>query len=112
MRPVCALGGYIRKLVVEIVCILECASATLSGERVFFIFWSFFMRVVIKSRVMSPSSPYGVGTGEAGIQEAEDQCQGDHEDSREALHTRVSQYVRQPWNIVSITAAISDTSGQ
>ena len=36
MGPVCALGGYIRKLVVEIVCILECASATLSGERVFF----------------------------------------------------------------------------
>ena len=53
------------------------------------------MRVVIKSRVMAPSSLCGVGTGEAGIQEAEDQCQRDHEDSREALHTRVSQYVRQ-----------------
>ena len=30
---------------------------------------------------MAPSLLCGVGTGEAGIQEAEDQCQGDHEDS-------------------------------
>ena len=60
----------------------------------------FFTRVVqpllvSKSRVMAPSSLCGVGTGEAGIQKAEDQCQGDHEDSRETLHTRVRQYVRQ-----------------
>ena len=51
--------------------------------------------LVSKSRVMAPSSLCGVGTGEAGIQEAEDQCQGDHENSWEALHTRVSQYVTQ-----------------
>ena len=44
---------------------------------------------------MAPSSLCAVGTGEAGIQKAEDQCQGDHEDSRETLHTRVRQYVRQ-----------------
>ena len=51
--------------------------------------------LVSESRVMGPSSLCGVGTGEAGIQEAEDQCQGDHEDSREALHTRVSWCVRE-----------------
>ena len=44
---------------------------------------------------MIPSSLCDVGTGEAGIQETEDQRQRDYEDSWETLHTGVSQYVRQ-----------------
>ena len=32
-----------------------------------------------------------VGTGEVGITEVKNKCQGDHEDHREAIHTRVSQ---------------------